>query len=56
MQLIFLMMVKKDFFLNDDLYFRNFIKNNSFDLKEDMSQPKINKNYWRRFVKMQIFL
>jgi hypothetical protein len=47
---------KKGFFLRDELYFRNFyVEKNIFDLRDDIFQEKINKSYWRRFVKMQIF-
>jgi hypothetical protein len=47
---------KKGFFLKDEFYFRNFRgKQFLFNSEENFFKKNIDKNYWRRFVKMQVF-
>jgi hypothetical protein len=55
---------KKIFFFKNKLYFQNFYvkdnpfytKDHPFYIRDNVFNEKINKSYWRRFVKLQVFL
>lgn len=48
---------KKSFFLKDKMYFTNFCtKDNPFVSINNIFNEKITKIYWRKFIKLQVFL
>lgn len=47
---------KKGFYLYDEIFYKNFQPKEEDDLDPSDVDVTINKHFWRRFVKMQIFL
>jgi hypothetical protein len=47
---------KKGFYLYDEIFYKNFQPKEEYDIDPSDVDVTINKHFWRRFVKMQIFL